>query len=40
MIRSNLYDYSDVYIFVKRTIKVPNAAATGAAVSNTNKNII
>ena len=34
MLRSSLYDYSDGYIFVNATIKVPNAAAVGAAAGN------
>ena len=37
IIRSNLCDYSDAYILVKRTITVTNAAAAGVAVNNTNK---
>ena len=37
MIRSNLSDYSDQCILVKETITVPNTAAAGAAVNNTNK---
>ena len=37
MIRSNLYDYSDAYIYLKATIIVPNRAGAGAAVNNTNK---
>ena len=40
MIRSNLCDYSDAYILVKGTITVPNTAAAGAAVNNTNKKVI
>ena len=36
MIRSNLCDCSDAYILVKGTIAIPNTAATGAAVINTN----
>ena len=40
MIRSNLYDYGDAYILVKGTKTVPNTAATGAIVKNTNKNVI
>ena len=39
-IRSNIFDYSDAYILVKGTIPVPNTAATGAAVNNTNKKVI
>ena len=39
-IRSNLYDYSDAYILAKRNITVPNTTAAGAAVNNTNKNVI
>ena len=39
MIRSNLCDYSDAYVLVKRTITVPNTATAGAAVNNTNKKI-
>ena len=34
--RSN-YDYSDAYILVERTIKLPNTAAAVVAVNNTNK---
>ena len=37
MIRSNLCDYSDAYIYVKGTIAVSNTAYVGAAVNNTNK---
>ena len=37
MIRSNLCDYSDAYIHVKGTIKVPNTSAQGAAPNNRNK---
>ena len=37
MIRSHLCDYSGAYILVKGTITVPNMAAAGAAVNNTNK---
>ena len=40
VIRSNLCDYSDVYIHVKATIIVPKTAANTAAVDNTNKNVI
>ena len=40
LIRSNLCDYSDAYIFVKGTITVPNTVAAGAAVNNTNKKVI
>ena len=40
MIRSNLCNYSDPYITVKRTMTVPNTAAAGAAVNNTNKKVI
>ena len=40
MMRSNLCDYSDLYILVKGTIIVPNTAATGAAVNNANKKVI
>ena len=36
----SLCDYSDAYIQVKRTIKVPNTARAGAAVNNTNKKVI
>ena len=37
MVRSNLCDYSDTYIIFKGIIIVPNTAAAGAAVNNTNK---
>ena len=40
MLRSSLCDYSDAYILVKGNIAVNNTAADGAAVNNTNKNII
>ena len=40
MIRSNLCDYSDAYIFVKATVAVPNTAAAGAAGNNTNKKVL
>ena len=40
MIRSNLHDYSDAYILVKGTITVPNMAAAGVVVNNTNKKVI
>ena len=38
-IRSSLCDYSDAYILVKGTITIPNTAAAGAAVNNTNKEV-
>ena len=37
--KSNLCDYSDACILVKRIITVPNTAAGGVAVNNTNKKI-
>ena len=40
MIRSNLCEYSDTYILVKGAITVPNTAAAGAAVNNTNRKVI
>ena len=40
MITSNLCDYRNSYIRVKETIIVLNTAAAGAAVNNTNKNVI
>ena len=43
MLRSSLYDYSDVYILVSATITVPNtaaAAAAAAAEENNRKDII
>ena len=40
MIRLNLCDDSDAYIHVKAAITVPNTAATGAPVNNTNKKLI
>ena len=39
MIRSNVCNYSDAYILVKGTITLPNTAAAGAAVNNTNKKV-
>ena len=40
IIRSNLCDHSDAYIFVKGTITVPNTEDAGAAVNNYNKILI
>ena len=40
MIRSHLCDYSNSYITAKGTITVPNKAAAGAAVNNTNKKVL
>ena len=40
MISANLCDHSDAYILVKGTITVPNMAAAGASVNNTNKKLI
>ena len=40
MIRSNLYDYIDVYIHVKANIKVTNTAAAAASVNDANKKVI
>ena len=40
MIRPSSCDYSDKYILAKETIIVSNTAAEGAAVNNTNKNVI
>ena len=39
MIRSNLSDYSEVYIPVKENIVVSNSAAQGATINNTNKKV-
>ena len=40
VIRSSLCDYSDAYILVKGTITVPNTAAAGEAINNTNKKVV
>ena len=40
MIRSNLCDYSEVWRLPKGTITVPNTAAAGAGVNNTNNKMI
>ena len=40
MLRSSLCDFSDVYILVKGNITVNNTAGDGAAVNNTNKEVI
>ena len=40
LIRSNVCDYSDAYILVKRIIIAPSMAAASAAVNNTNKKVI
>ena len=34
MIRSSVCEYSDAYIYVKGSIRVPNTADSGAAVNN------
>ena len=39
MVRSTLCDYSDAFI-LKRTIAVSKTTAAGAAVNDTNKNVI
>ena len=39
MIRSILFDYSDVYIHAKVTITVPNTAESAATVNNINKKV-
>ena len=39
MIRSNICDYGDEYIHVKRTITVSNTAAAASLVNNTNKKV-
>ena len=40
MIKSNLCDYSDVYIFVKGIITASNKAASGTAINNTNEKVM
>ena len=40
IIRSNLCDYSDVYILVKGTITVPQIIVAGTPVYKTNKKVI
>ena len=40
MIRSNLCDYIDAYIFAKGTITVPNMVAAGAAVNHTHEKVV
>ena len=42
MLRSSLYDYSDIYIhiLVKRNISVNNTADAGAAANNVTKKVI
>ena len=40
MIRSNLCNYRDAYIFVEGTLTVLNTETSVAAVNNTNKNVI
>ena len=37
MLKFSLYDYSDAYILVKRTIAVNNTAATDTNANSTNK---
>ena len=40
MLRSNLCDYNDAYVLVKRTITVPNTAAADTIPDNRNKKVI
>ena len=40
MIRPSFCDYSNAYILLKGTITLPNTAAKGATVNNTNKKVI
>ena len=40
MLRSSLYDNSDVYILFKGNISVNNTAAAGAAANNATKKLI
>ena len=40
IVRSDLCNDSDAYIFVKWTITVPNKAAAGAAINNANERVI
>ena len=40
IIRSNLFDYSNPFIYVKATITVPNKAAAAEPANNTNKKVI
>ena len=40
MLKSSLWDYSDVYILAKGTIAVSNTAAADADANNTNKKVI
>ena len=40
MLKSSLFDYSDAYILVKRTITVNNTAAADADANNANKKLI
>ena len=40
MVRSNICDYSDTYILIKRTLTVQDTTGTGATVNNTNKKVI
>ena len=39
MLKSSLYDYSNSYILVKRTISVADTSAAGSATNNTNKKV-
>ena len=40
MLRVSLWDYSNAYILVKKTIAVTNIAAQGYQNNGTNKNLI
>ena len=39
MVRSSLCDYSDACTLVKGIVVVPNTAAAGAAINNSNKKV-
>ena len=40
MLKSSLFDYSDVYIHVKGTITIPNMEAVLAVLNSVNKKVI
>ena len=40
MMRLSLCDYSNAYIHVKRTIRVPDTTVAGAAANNANRKIL
>ena len=40
MLKKSFCDYSDTYILVKGTIRIPNAETAGATANNVDKKVI